>query len=134
MNPKKIKRRIGIVISIFAALILVATVSPRLFIANSPQINQQFIAELRYIPSDFIAMIQNPLQKTPSQDEMLTNQIPDVNHPEGIQLQQIAKGVYASEPDESGKRFIKIDKGTGLEIREVTLEDGRTVKVYIPVE
>ncbi|MDP4011746.1 MAG: hypothetical protein Q8P72_05995 [Candidatus Roizmanbacteria bacterium] len=134
MNPKKTKRRIGIVISIFTAFMLVSTVSPRLFIANSPQINRQFIAELRYIPSDLIAMVRNPLQKAPSQDEMLTNQIPNITHPQGIQLQQIAKGVYASEPDESGKRFIKIDKGTNLEIREVTLEDGRTVKVYIPVE
>lgn len=134
MNPKKTKQRIGMIISMAIALVAVSTISPRLFVANSPQINQQFIAELRYIPNDLIARVQNPFQKPQTQDELLTNQIPKVTHPDGVQLQQIAKGVYASEPDNNGKRFIKIDKGTKLEIREVTLDDGRTVKVYIPVE
>jgi len=134
MNPKKTKRRIGILVSMLAAFGLISIVTPRLFIADSPEINQQFIAELKYIPQDFIAMIRSPLNRSESQDEILTKQIPEVTHPEGIQLNPIAKGVYASERDASGKQYIKIDKGTKLEIREVTLSDGRTVKVYVPVE
>ena len=133
-TPKRFKQRIGLAVGILIAFTLTKSVAPRMFVADSPQINGQFIAELRYIPSDFIAFVKNPFKKEESFDEVMTAQIPRVEHPPGTAYQPIAKGVYASEPDGTGKRFIKIDKGTKLEIRDVTLDDGRTVQVYVPVE
>ncbi|MBP9690689.1 hypothetical protein KBD81_01270 [Candidatus Woesebacteria bacterium] len=133
-TPKRLKQRIGLAVALLAAFTLTKSVAPRMFVADSPEINRQFIAELKYIPSDFVAFVKNPFKKQESFDEVMTAQIPKVEHPAGTTYEPIAKGVYASEPDETGKRYIKIDKGTQLEIREVTLDDGRTVKVYVPVE
>lgn len=131
-TPKRLKQRIGMVVAILTAYAVVTGIAPRVFVANTPEIDSNALANLVSMPSDFIAMITG--NEGSSQDEILTNEIPRVAHPEGTTYEPIAKGVYASEPDASGQRYIKIERGTQLEKKEVTLDDGSVAVVYIPLE
>lgn len=110
---------------------IVVGITPRIFLANSPDINPNFLADLGAIPGDFVALFRG---QPSSKDERMTAEIPRVTHPAGLSYEPLAKGVYASEPDQSGKRYIRIEEGTKLEKKVVTLDDGRTVTVYVPLE
>lgn len=134
-KPKRLKQRIGVVASIAFAFAFATMISPKIFVANSPEINKNFIADILNSPSNMIALLRG--DKKPSnniaQEVDLKNEIPDVPQPEGVHYNQIVEGVYASEPDENGKSFIKIDRGTKLEKKTIMLDDGSTRTVYIPV-
>lgn len=134
MNKLKIQSRIKIIAAILVALAVTTTVSPRLFVADSPQINTQFIADIRNIPSDFVAFLMNkPTEDTASALADLKQQQVE-NVPEGLTFAPIAKGVEAAEDPATGKTYTKIEAGTELEVFTVTLDDGREVKVYVPVQ
>lgn len=118
-------------VALVMSLGIVVGISPRIFLADSPKINPNFIANLGNLPGDIVAMFRG---QPSSKDEQLTAEIPRVVHPAGLNYEPMAKGVYASEPDQSGKRYIRIEEGTKLEKKVVTLDDGRTVSVYVPLE
>lgn len=134
MNPLKLKKRIKTFVALGIALLLTATISPRLFIADSPQINTQFIAELRNAPADFVAFVmRRPTgAEATALAELEQSQVQNV--PQGLTFAPVAQGVSAAEDPSTGERFVKVEAGTKLEVRQITLEDGRTVTVYVPVE
>lgn len=121
----------GMAVAILVSLSVVIGVVPRIFLAGTPRINPNFISDLGNLPRDIVAMFRG---EPSSQDERMTAEIPRVTHPAGLNYEPLAKGVYASEPDQSGKRYIKIEEGTKLEKKVITLDDGRTVSVYVPLE
>ncbi|QQS43394.1 hypothetical protein IPM65_04520 [Candidatus Roizmanbacteria bacterium] len=134
MNKLKLKHRIFMFIAIAIALGLTTTISPRFFIADSPEVNTQFIAELRDIPADTIAFIQN-IGASPAEREIAELERKSIpGTPVDAEFQAIAPGVHAAESLQEGASYIKVDAGTKLEVRTVTLDDGRRVKVYIPVQ
>lgn len=116
------------------AFVLTYLISGSLFIDNSPQFNARIFDTLQSSPGALFASISNIFQPKQSLDETLTAEIPRVSPPAGSSYAPIAKGVYASEPDANGERFIKIEKGTRLRIEEITLDDGNKVKVYVPID
>lgn len=130
-KPKRIQQRIGMTVAIALSLLVVVGVVPRIFLADSPQPNPNALADLGRLPSEIVAVFRG--QPSPK-DAQMTAEIPQVVHPSGITYEPLTKGVYASEPDQTGKRYIKIEKGTTLEKKVITLDSGRTVSVYIPVE
>lgn len=119
------------VVAIIVSLGIVVGVTPRIFLADSPKINPNFLADLGNLPNDIVAMLQG---QPSSRDDQMTAEIPRVVHPAGLNYEPLAKGVYASEADQSGKRYIKIEEGTKLEKKVIVLDDGRTVSVYVPLE
>lgn len=134
MNKLKLKHRLFMLLAIVISLGLTTTVSPRLFIADSPEVNTQFIAELRNIPSDSIAFIRN-IGASPADREIAELEQKSIpGTPVDAEFQTIAPGVHAAESAQEGESYIKVDAGTKLEVRTVTLDDGRRVKVYIPVQ
>lgn len=119
------------IVAIVVSLGIVIGITPRIFLADSPKINPNFLADLGNLPSDIVAMFRG---QPSSKDEQMTAEIPRVAHPAGLTYEPLTKGVYASEADQSGKRYIKIKEGTKLEKKVITLDDGRTVSVYVPLE
>lgn len=117
--------------AIAISLGVVVGITPRVFLADSPKINPNFLADLGALPGDFVALLRG---QPSSKDEQMTAEIPRVTHPVGLNYEPLTKGVYASEPDQSGKRYIRIEEGTKLEKKVVMLDDGRTVSVYVPLE
>ena len=92
------------------------------------------MASIRKSPVAVFAYIANINEGATLKDHLETAKIPRANPPPGLNFLPIAKGVYAAEDPESGKRFVKIEKGTKLQINTVTLPDGSTTKVYVPIE
>lgn len=134
MNRLKLKQRIFILIAIAFSFGLTATVSPRLFIADSPQINPYFIAELSNIPADTIAFIRNIGLSSQDREIAELERRSVSESPADATFYQVAPGVQAAESPQDGETYIKVEAGTQLEVRSVTLDDGRRVKVYIPIQ
>jgi hypothetical protein len=131
---KKIKQRIYILLAMIISFSLVTFISPKVFLSDTPRINPQALRNIIDIPTNIYLAIQGQGNQKNPKDIELTSEIKKTPHPSGVVYNQIAKGVYASEPNETGNRFIKIEEGTRLEKRDVTLGDGRRVTVYIPLE
>jgi len=122
------------ILAIAIAFGITTTISPRLFIADSPEINPQFVAELGNIPSDTIAFIRN-IGASPEDRavaELERKSIPGT--PVDAEFYSVAPGIQAAESAQEGESYIKVEAGTKLEVRTITLDDGRRVKVYIPVQ
>lgn len=109
-------------------------ISGSLFIDNSPQFNARIFDTIRTSPGTLFTSLPHLFQPKQTLDETMTAEIPKSAHPEGSTYTPIAKGVYATEPDANGDRFIKIEKGTRLRTEEITLDDGSRVKVYVPLD
>jgi hypothetical protein len=137
-TPKRIKQRIGLIFAIALSFVMVNYLAPKVFIANTPEIDRRALANIFSSGQELLSFMsgQNNSENENENENENTDlsDIPSVPHPADTSYERVAKGVYASEPDETGKRFIKIDKGTKLEKRDVILEDGRSVTVYIPLE
>lgn len=132
--PKRIKQRIGLIFAIALSFVMVNYLAPKVFIANTPELDRRALANIFSSGQEFLSFISGRNNSENENENTDLSDIPNVPHPADTSYERVAKGVYASEPDETGKRFIKIDKGTKLEKRDVILEDGRSVTVYIPLE
>lgn len=108
--------------------------TPRIFVADTPTLNPDFIATLQKSPFAVVAYLGNIQEDASLKDHLETAKIPRVSPPNGLTYVPFAKGVEASEGSDDRKRYIKIEKGTKLEMHTITLSDGKIVKVYIPVE
>lgn len=133
-TPKRIKQRIGLIFAIALSFVMVNYLAPKVFIANTPELDRRALANIFSSGQEFLSFISGRNNSENENENTDLSDIPNVPHPADTSYERVAKGVYASEPDETGKRFIKIDKGTKLEKRDVILEDGRSVTVYIPLE
>jgi len=133
-KKKKTKQYILIVVSIVFAFVIMRSMTPRLFVANTPTLNPDFVATLQKSPIAVFAYLGNIQEDATLKDHLETAKIPRAIPPEGTNYAPFAKGVQASEGGENERRFVKIEKGTKLEIHTITLSGGNTVKVYVPVE
>lgn len=131
MNRKKIKQRIYTILGIFGALMLTVGIAPRIFIADTPQIDPQALANIGRMPSDFIAFVTG--NSIGTADPVIAD-IEQIDAPEGTTFSPIAKGVYAAEDPATGQSYVKFEAGTELQVYEVQLDDGRMVSIYVPVE
>ena len=124
--------RIKMVVAILLSFGVVKLLSPVVFIADSPQINPNWAADLFSLPSRSIAFIQDPTNPDNNLKRV------DIGHsaqpPEALEYKPVMKGVYAAEDPVTGKKYAKIEAGTKLRAEEVKLSDGRIVLVYVPVQ
>ncbi|MFA9288385.1 MAG: hypothetical protein ACEQSA_00700 [Weeksellaceae bacterium] len=128
----KIKTRIKAVLAIVLSFVAVSSVTPTLFLANTPQVNPGFIAIVQDIPAypqRLAAILRNPMSPEKQDGDVLYGQIPKADPTDDTEFFPIAKGVEASED----RSYVKIEEGTKIEVQTVTLEDGRTVRVLIPL-
>ncbi len=133
MNKLKTVRRLKMFGSILGAYVFVTLSTPHIFMANSSQFKPEFIAWMRSSPQIVYAMVRYPLDSEARDNAVQTAQIGNNTDKENLPFQSVAPGVYAAEDPETKERYVKVEKGTTIEVRYITLSDGRKVKVYIPV-
>ena len=135
-NKNKTIPRIKIGITIIVSFMLVQTLSPVVFLANTPQINPQLAQNLQLVPARTMAFLRNPLDSTQAQREVELEQVAKSVTPPSQELnyKPITTGVQAAEDPSTGKKYVKIVAGTELEVKYLTLSDGRVVKVYTKVQ
>lgn len=134
MNKLKTITRIKIFVGILVSYGLVVFISPQIFLANSPRLQPEFIARFRATPQAIYALARYPFNTQERNNIIESAQVSSNEEKSDLPFQPIAPGVYAAEDAESNEKYIKIEKGTKVEIREVILTDGRKVKVYVPIQ
>ncbi len=133
MNSKKTPTRIKIFISLIASLALVTFVTPKVFIADSTQINPGFLVQLKIIPYTAYAYLRYPVNAEQRTSLIDTAGIQTVKSEEDIEYRPIAGGIYAAENPETGETVVKIEAGTELEVKTIKTDDGSEIKVYVPI-
>lgn len=160
MKINILKFKALIFIAIAVSFLFTIFIVPNIFVSGTPQINTQFIAQLRQSPLNLMALLrrgnnrETDINSEISQDNgtnssfsyitpepgftksdyEFTAQISKTKHPTGLKYVQIAKGVSAADDPQSDRSFIKIEKGVRIEKREVILDNGQAVTIYIPLE
>lgn len=136
VNKLKTIRRVKIFFTIIASFVIVSTITPHVFVANSPVVKPSFLVWLKLTPQRMYAYLRYPLDNQ-ARTESIENAALDaatIKEKEELEYTPINEGVYAAEDPETNERYIKIDKGTTVEVHHVRLSDGREVKVYVPVK
>jgi len=133
-TKKKTKLYILIFASLFFSFATVHFITPKVFLANTPEPNPDFIASVQKSPLAVASYIGDIQEGASLKDHLETAKMPRATPPEGINFTPLAQGVWAAEDEKSGRKYIKIKKGTKIEVYAVVLSDGRQVQVYVPVE
>lgn len=133
MNSKKTPTRIKIFVSLIFSLLVVTFITPRIFVGETTAFNPRFIAQLKTMPQTTLAFIRHPLDKETRDNVIETSQIQNAEVKSNIEYRPIASGIYAAEDPESGETIVKIDAGTELEVKVIKTDDGREIKVYVPI-
>lgn len=144
----------------FAAYIFVVIVGARLFMPNSPEINMQYIASLREIPSytkvqlaslgslfkNKDAVIQKEVdtfkKKTGAveiavskeEQKTLVDSVGQTTNPApNAVFNYMSKGVAASAPDAQGKVILRVDENTqqNIKYKQFTRPDGSVLEIMI---
>lgn len=106
--------------------------SQQVFLGNTPTVNPLFMARLKNSPS-YVASLPGTLfsRLTGNQAEKAFASLPKVEPeqvPKGLLFNSIAKGALAAEDSQTGKKYLKLQKGTKVRITVQTLPDGTQQK------
>lgn len=138
------KNRIKIVIVLLLTFVSVKTISPNVFLADSPRINPLFIAKILNTPRNIAAMPGKFLSSlstfklfnvdfsnnttsgnmTSLSDQNRTAQARFISPPAGLIFKSISKNVSAAEDPDSGNKYIKVEAGTKYKIIGYITLDG----------
>lgn len=126
------KNFIKILLSLFFAFIIVNNVGKRLFLNNTPKINQSYLLEVRnslfaFLDDSqrFLASLLNPRYA------VLQNKIKKYNSLPTSAMQSVGTGVYAKEDELNNITYIRITKDSEWEERTIIM-DGKQVTIRIP--
>ncbi len=133
MNSKKTLTRIKIFISLFASLLIVTFITPNMFIGETTAWNPGFLAQIKVIPYSIYAYIRYPVDANVRNNVIETSGMQTVNSKEKLEYSPVTNGVYAAQDPESGETIVKIDAGTELEVKTIKADDGKEIKVYVPI-
>ena len=117
MNSKKIIR---VILSLGLGLLLVVLVTPKLFLASTPQVNP-----------DIVATISGTGVTLASNIPFVGPYITGIGIPATTILKETSKGVYAGEDLVTKKTYIRIDKGVKVNVTKYTIE-GKDIYLYEP--
>lgn len=124
------KTRIKILLIFLISFLAVKTMVPQIFLADSPQINPEFIARLQNAPAEIGQM---PGKMLASIGKGLSNlnpfkvkpQVPTAGQLAAVKtttpqsnvlFKLISKGIWAAEDSQTGQKYIKIEAGTKYRI------------------
>ncbi len=114
------KTRIKILIVVLVSFVVVKTVSPQIFLADSSKINPEFITKLQNAPGKMIAGIIGLFNKN---NDFANVKI--VTPPDDAVFKSISKGVSAAEDPTTGQTLIQVQAGTKYRIVGTVIINGK---------
>lgn len=135
------KRYISIIAALLFSFFIVLMMTPQIFLHNTPDIDPQFIAKLKDLPTTVkdtgktITLMATNLfsgkkggtpQPTSSQD--VFGGLAQKDIPTDLVFSPITKGVAAAEDSETKKKYVHLDKDTPYHFED-TVINGVTYKV-----
>lgn len=126
--------RVKIGVGILGAFLAVRYMTPQVFVANSPEVNLAFVENIQSIPRRTVAFLKHPTDFSKQNEEVQRNQIAVNQTPGQKEYRQVMKGVYAAEDPSTKEVVVRIEAGTELEVKYITLPGGQQIKVFVPVE
>lgn len=133
MNRKKTKTRIKIFVSLIASLAVVMYSTPKVFLADSPDLNPGFLAQLKIIPYTTYAYMRYPMNEEARNSLIGTAGMQTVTVDNSVEYRPVANGVYAAQDPETGETIVKLEGGTELEVKTIKTDNGGEIKVYVPI-
>lgn len=151
-----------IIFSMILSFLAVFLMANTMFLANTPRINPAFVAKLKSIPATIalfpgkmIASLMSSQKPSnylnpntnindttqtagvPQNFQKQLTTLPAVKTPTNVVFKSVTKGVYAAEDPITKSKYVTINKGTEIMIRNYTLTmpDGtkKQVQLYIPI-
>ena len=116
LNPR-LRNHLLLLFSLFGAFGISAFLNYNVFLADSPQINRRFFADLVRLPQN-IATSFNPAFR--KENDLFKSK---ASLPPNLLLNSVAKGVKAAEDPATGKKYWIIEKGVKYEVREISYTD-----------
>ncbi|MCL4374614.1 hypothetical protein M1523_01995 [Patescibacteria group bacterium] len=128
--------KLKIVIILIISIVVVRIFAPKVFIADSPQINPTIVAQLSNLPMRLAGLFR----KTPGvyQGEVSANKVdmPSAAQaaPQKSIIYQIGQGVYAAEDKDTKKTYIMFKNDAKVKVYEYKLPSGKTITIYEPLQ
>ena len=122
----KTKLFLKILLSMLVAFTVVTFTSGKIFLADSPMINPNFISSLKTLPSNLL--------NSPQRFFANKNQTQQLNQYQSLQtnvMKSLAPGVYAKEDDQGNPVYVRVTNDLQWEER-VLNENGIQVTVRYP--
>ena len=122
----KTKLFLKILLSMLVAFTVVTFTSGKIFLADSPMINPNFISSLKTLPSNLL--------NSPQRFFANKNQTQQLNQYQSLQtnvMKSLAPGVYAKEDDQGNPVYVRVTNDLQWEERTLN-ENGKTVVVRYP--
>jgi len=138
----KMNTKIKIFIGLFGAFLLVSSLAPHAFLANSPRVNPLFVQNVKNAPvyiaglpgkiiNSINTSVTNLAKKTNSSDDNTINSLASVTPPPQAVFQTFATGVSAYEDTTANNTLFKVDKGTKYTLEPYTLPSGEVVNAIV---
>ena len=89
---------------------------------------------MKIIPYSLYAYIRFPINKNQQEKIKELANIQRLPKNSSLSYIPISKGVYAAQDPDNAAVHVKVESGTELEVRTITLNNGQTLKVFIPVK
>ena len=134
MNNKRALQRIKILASMAFSFLLVIYIAPQIFLNNTSAVKPRLLSRIKIIPYSLYAYIRHPFDKNQQEKTRELASIQRLPKNSSLSYNPISRGVYAAQDPENAAVHVKVESGTALEVRTITLNNGQTLKVFIPVK
>jgi hypothetical protein len=138
-----INNQLKIIFILVLSFVVSFIINKTVFLSNTPRINPKFARSIKNLPTTskaFFAQLNQfftPKNINNTNSEKFFSELPKVNVPKSINYKLVSKGVYAAEDKKSNIKYLKIEKGTQIEVREyrIKLKNGqdKIIKVLVPI-
>ena len=134
MNNKQTLQRIKIFVSMAFSFLFIVYVAPQIFLNNTTAVKPRVLAQMKIIPYSLYAYIRFPINKNQQEKIKELANIQRLPKNSSLTYIPISKGVYAAQDPDNAAVHVKVESGTELEVRTIPLNNGQTLKVFIPVK
>lgn len=138
-----INDKLKIVVILFVAFIASTIINKTVFLSNTPRLNPKFARSIKNLPNTskaFIAQLNlffTPKNFNNTNSEKFFSELPKVTVPKGIDFTPVTKGVHAAEDKKNNTKYMRIEKGKQIEVREYTIKlkngQNKVIKILMPL-
>ncbi len=125
--------RIRILVAMIIAFFIVWLGGPAVFVADSPRVRSEVKEELLLLPSRLYALVTHGFDFTYADNATETSRMSRASTvPQSMSYSKTSSQVAVGTDKKSNMQYVRLSKGTVVEVHTVQLSDGRNVRIYMP--
>ncbi|OGK13912.1 hypothetical protein A3A93_06040 [Candidatus Roizmanbacteria bacterium RIFCSPLOWO2_01_FULL_38_12] len=134
MRNKKLLFRLKILSSLILSFLIVNFVAPQIFVRDTSAMKPKVQAVLKIVPYTMYAYIRYPFDSQARDKAIELAFMQQLPLNKDLSYRQISKGVYAAEDETTEMVHVKVESRTQLEAKTITLNNGQTLKIFVPIK